>query len=482
MPHRNIPIHVLIIDDDEDDFFITSEYLKNIEGRKFVIEWCYRYNDAIEKIKENVHDVYLVDYRLGAKTGIDIIKEAAAMQVSKPFILLTGKGDIKIDVEAMSYGALDYLVKGQINSETLERSIRYSIDRARTMNEIKAQEKKYRDIFDKSGDAIFVADGNFCFTQINHAFEKLLDCDELFIKHNMQLFDVIVDPLHKNKIAQLLSASNTVEDFETEVCYKNGNIKQCILSASKETDINNIIYYQGIFHDITFLKAAEKATLRAEKLAATGRLVRTLAHEVRNPINNINLAAEQLRSLIQPTDESTIYLDIVYRNSNRINGLIKELLNSARPEEMRMAPVSINTLLDEIINTARDRAHLKNILIHVHDTDDAIILKCDEQKIQIAILNIIINAIEAIDNNTGEIHITVIKKSAVAVIKITDNGSGITPEHLPRLFEPYFTSKRNGIGLGLAATFNILQAHQGTVEVASEVNKGTTFTITLPLL
>ena len=135
-------IKVLIIDDDEDDYFITSDYLKNIPGKNFFIDWCFNYSNALDEIKREKHDVYLVDYRLGIKTGIDLIKEAIKLEGESPFILLTGKGDINIDEEAMKLGAFDYLVKGELSSEKLERSIRYSIDRARTLNELKANEKK----------------------------------------------------------------------------------------------------------------------------------------------------------------------------------------------------------------------------------------------------------------------------------------------------------------------------------------------------
>jgi signal transduction histidine kinase len=96
-------------------------------------------------------------------------------------------------------------------------------------------------------------------------------------------------------------------------------------------------------------------------------------------------------------------------------------------------------------------------------------------------LNILINAVEAIEHNNGRISINLRKEKETAVIEITDNGSGIPEDKIPRLFEPYYTSKRNGIGLGLASTLNIIQAHSGSIEVNSEINKSTTFVITLPV-
>jgi len=472
-------INVLIIDDDEDDYFITSDYLKNIPGKNFVIDWCYNYKNALDEIKKEKHDVYLVDYRLGVKTGIDLIKEAMRLDADAPFILLTGKGDIHIDEQAMQLGAFDYLVKAELSSEKLERSIRYSIDRARTLNELRAKEKKYRNIFDKSSDALFVADDKLFFTEVNAAFGKLLSCDEDFLL-KIKLPELLTDNYLARKLAEEVKHKGYIEGWQAEVRYKSNEPKQCIVSATKERSAEGKTYYQGILHDISLIKKAERATLRAEKLAAAGRLVRTLAHEVRNPINNINLASEHLRSSNLP-DDTGLYLDIIHRNSERINELIKELLNSSRPSEMQLKESTLQSLIDDIVNASRDRINLKNIGLQVDYPRDLIIIQCDYEKMVIALLNILINAVEAIEHNNGRISISARKEKDLCMIEISDNGTGISDEKLPRLFEPYYTSKRNGIGLGLAATLNIIQAHNGLIEVNSEVNKQTVFTITLPL-
>lgn len=471
-------INVLIIDDDEDDYFITSDYLKNIPGKNFVIDWCYNYKHAVDEIKREKHDVYLVDYRLGIKTGIDLIKEAIQLESESPFILLTGKGDINIDEEAMKLGAFDYLIKGELSSEKLERSIRYSIDRAKTLNELKTKEKKYRNIFDRSSDALFVTDEKLAITEVNKAFSTLLSCDESSLL-KVKLPELLTDNYLSRKFSEELKHKGYIDGWQAELRYKKNLLKQCIISATKEKSIDGKTYFQGIIHDITLIKKAERTALRAEKFAATGRLVRTLAHEVRNPVNNINLACEHLRS-IDTSEDNALYIDIIYRNSGRINELIKELLNSSRPSEMQLKDAILQSLIDEIVNSAKDRINLKNINLQVDYPSEFINVYLDFDKMAIALLNILINAVEAIENDNGRISITVRKEKDNAVIEITDNGSGISEDKIPRLFEPYYTSKRNGIGLGLASTLNIIQAHSGTIEVTSELDKFTNFTITLP--
>lgn len=472
-------INVLIIDDDEDDYFITSDYLKNIPGKNFVIDWCYNYSHALDEIRREKHDVYLVDYRLGIKTGIDLIREAMQLESETPFILLTGKGDIHIDEEAMKLGAFDYLIKAELGSEKLERSIRYSIDRARTLNELKTKEKKYRNIFDKSSDAVFVTNEKLFFTEVNNAFANMLSCEEGFLLKT-KLPELLTDNYLSRKLAEELKHKGYIDGWQADIRYKKNQPKQCIISATKEKTIDDKTYYQGIIHDITLIKKAERAALRAEKLAATGRLVRTLAHEVRNPINNINLACEHLRSM-GTSEENELYFDIIYRNSGRINELIKELLNSSRPTEMQLKDSILQSVIDEIINAAKDRVNLKNIVLQVDYPPEIINVYCDAEKMVIALLNILINAVEAVEEDSGRIYIRLKKDNENAIIEITDNGSGISEENIPKLFEPYYTSKRNGIGLGLASTLNIIQAHNGSIEVSSEINKSTNFTITLPV-
>lgn len=131
------PIRVLLIDDDEDEFHLTRQLLDEVEGQRFCLDWVSRYEEGLEAIGRNAHDVYLLDYRLGARTGLELLREAIARGAQAPFILLTGKGDRDVDLEAMKAGAADYVVKGW-NSALMERSIRYAIERKRAEDALRA--------------------------------------------------------------------------------------------------------------------------------------------------------------------------------------------------------------------------------------------------------------------------------------------------------------------------------------------------------
>jgi two-component system sporulation sensor kinase C len=234
-----------------------------------------------------------------------------------------------------------------------------------------------------------------------------------------------------------------------------------------------------LIQDITTRKKEERDNLLFEKMAATGRLVRTLAHEVRNPLTNINLSLDQMGEDFEEED-AKFFLDIIRRNSQRINDLITELLNTSRPSEVIFSRLNLREVLESTIELAIDRINLKGITLIQNFSDD-IVLDLDKSKISIAFLNIIINAVEAMQEGKGILTIDTTLNSKNAIVTIKDNGIGISQEHISRLFEPYFTSKNNGIGLGLAATLNIIQSHKARVEVDSEMGKSTTFIITFPL-
>lgn len=478
MPQPADQIRVLIIDDDQDDFLIISDYLKAIEANRFHIEWCYTFNDAVVQLAKRSYHIYFVDYRLGAKTGLDLLREGEALKCEEPIILLTGFGNPAVDNEAMRIGAMDYLIKSELTTEKLERCIRYALERSAALKALRANELKYRNMFERSKDAVFITDADLRFKDVNMATSHLLDFDRSYLL-GRSLFDLIEDQQAKIKIQDALNMQGEVNDYEMVLIDKSKDKKYVVLSASMQEGTGGEPYVQGILHDITNLKKAERATLYAEKLAAAGRLVRTLAHEVRNPLNNVQMAVEQLNTT-QINDDDKIFIEIIQRNSKRIDNLIAELLDSYRPNEKKFKVSNLQTILEDSLVMAADRIRLKSIDMQVHYPGDICLVHADEEKLKIAFLNIVVNATEAIINGGGNVEVSLSEKPGSYAVEIVDNGCGIPPEILAKLFEPYFTSKRNGMGLGLASTLNIIQAHGGTIDVQSQVNQGSRFIVNIP--
>ena len=226
---------------------------------------------------------------------------------------------------------------------------------------------------------------------------------------------------------------------------------------------------------------AELAELRGiEKFAAIGRVTRTLAHDIRNPLTNINLAVDQLKNDIKDKD-SELMLDIISRNSERINNIIGELLNSVKAPLFVFDKRNINELLDECMGYVMDKIELKRVKVIKDYENDICDVSVDAQRIKIAFLNIIVNAIEAMESGKGVLTIKTWTEKDRCIVTIQDNGKGVDPMNLSHLFEPYYTTKENGTGLSLTNTQNIILSHKASITVQSELGKGTTFTISFAL-
>jgi signal transduction histidine kinase len=208
------------------------------------------------------------------------------------------------------------------------------------------------------------------------------------------------------------------------------------------------------------------------------QIASVLAHEVRNPLTNINLAIEMLESFIKD-DEAKPYLDIIVRSTTRINILINELLKNQHTDEVHTEKHFIHELIDEVLAMARDRIMLKNIVVKKEYAAQDCNIALNKPEMKIALTNIIINAIDAMLSDGGELKLTTKSVDDKCILYIEDNGCGISRENLKSIFKPYFTNKPGGMGLGLATTHDILRLNRVRIDVESVVNEGTTFILTL---
>ncbi|HKZ65210.1 MAG TPA: ATP-binding protein, partial [Chitinophagaceae bacterium] len=469
-------IRVVIIDDDEDDYFIIADYIQSIQKNKFSIDWCNNYQAAIEKIKARAYDIYFVDYRLGSRTGLELLQEIAGENMDDPIVLLTGKGNKDIDIKAMESGATDYLIKSELNSEKLERCIRYSLDRAADLKELKTRENKYRNLFENSNDAIFIVNEQLVLKESNHAATLLFGLGKKeLLNHDLYYF--IRDELQKKKIRSLFESKNDINNLEVEIKTGYGEMTPCMLSLTFIENHEGEKLLHGILHDITSMKKAEVANLHAQKLASNERLMRTLAHEIRNPLNNIGLSIDQFVTPYEDAERQQNLVAIMQRNCSRINHIITELLDLTRPFELSFKQYSLQELLDESIELAADRINLQKVVVEKSYPDLPLQIEANKSKLLIAFTNILINAIEAMETGKGKLSVILSITDSHYAVSISDNGKGIPEEYLPKLFEPFFTLKKNGMGLGLATSYSIIQSHKAKINVDSKLNKGTNFTI-----
>ncbi|MEX2379780.1 MAG: ATP-binding protein [Vicingaceae bacterium] len=471
-------MRVLLIDESETDYQRFQNYFKHLSGIVFELFWESDFDLAEEKLYSDDYDLYLIEENFHQE-GIDLLRKARERGVDKAIIILTEKESHALDLTAMAEGADDYISKEKLSEGGIERSIRYSYERYKARMRIALREARYRNLFEKSIDAIAITDKNLNIQEANQAMKKLFKLDDRLLK-GKSIKPLFAKPATFENFAEKVLKQGLLKKFSAQLLRKDGQRLYCEITSAVLFNLDHDISgYQLIINDLTKERKSEQRIMRAEKLGMTGRIARSIAHEVRNPLTNINLALDQLSDEFKEAESAQMYLELIGRNSERINKLITELLNSAKPSSLKIEPNSVKKLLDDALNLAEDRLRLKGIALKKELTED-VQIPFDYINLKTALLNIIINAIEAMPEESGALSVKYFSSLDEAHIEISDNGVGIDEETLKQLFDPFFTGKQKGMGLGLTSTQNIIQQHGGNIDVESEVGLGTTFTINLP--
>jgi len=234
---------------------------------------------------------------------------------------------------------------------------------------------------------------------------------------------------------------------------------------------------------------AENRLLQSEKQASIGRLAAGVAHEINNPLTGVLTFTRILLRSKDIGDKNLSHLQKIAESTVRVKNIVKGLLDFSRQTELDREPTEINRLIRAVISAMENQALIKGVSIQFNPGEDLPMATLDRNQLQSVLVNLIINALDAMEHGGNIMISTGISLSASDTgtkgveIAVTDTGCGISPEDLDKLFEPFFTTKEvgKGTGLGLAVSYGIVQRHGGTVRVQSEVGRGSTFTIWLPV-
>lgn len=229
----------------------------------------------------------------------------------------------------------------------------------------------------------------------------------------------------------------------------------------------------------------ENKLQEAEKSAVVGRLGSAIAHEIRNPLNYINLTLDHLRAKFAPADaeqhEGFEKLTTQLKTEvARINQQISDFLSYSRPAKANLQPTSVRKVIEDSLRLVEAQAEDQNIKISVVERENVPRILGDQEFLRSVFNNLFINAVQAADHTGGKLNVTISPDENFVKIEIADSGKGISEENLSKIFEPYFSTKETGTGLGLAIVKKVLEVHDGMIDVESKENEGTKFTVRIP--
>jgi len=224
----------------------------------------------------------------------------------------------------------------------------------------------------------------------------------------------------------------------------------------------------------------KEESIQSERLAFTGRIAASIAHEIRNPLGNVSMCVQLLRGAFTEDSPWAKHIDVIIRNTERINFLITELLNCARPPKLNIQPHDIHEILEGILDFIKTKTGSQHIEVTKSFSPQIPPINVDKEQIDRAFSNVILNAVESMPDGGKMTVITEIEGDFL-VVKIQDSGEGIPEDDIIMIFDPFFSTKPSGTGLGLSTTYGIIASHDGTITVESERGNGTVFTVSLPV-
>ncbi len=453
-----------------DDTMVWSDGLHRILGQShtFALSW----NTFIESVHNDDRDILqrFIDKAIASNKGFRMEYRAIVMKSIRYFyIAVTAETEIE---RGNILGVVVDITDQKLKEKQLQQIV----------HELDENEKKYSTLFERSIDPIFLARFDFALINLNESFLAYFGYTKEEEK-NITIRQIFAEEADYAYFLATLKEVQQIRDFEVLLINKMGQRKWCLLNCVFIPDQSpDFCCYQGIIHDITLRKQAERELVNAERISLTGKMARIVAHEVRNPLTNLNMALEQLKDEMPKDNENVIlYTDIIQRNATRIEHLIGEMLNSSKPKELLLELIPVNDLAEETIALSLDRLNLKQIALERRFSENLPRILVDKEKAKIALLNIVINAIEAMIEHQGKLIMTTSRNNDMIIISITDNGKGMSADELEKLYEPFFTGKPSGLGLGLTSTKNILSSHSADIQVTSEPGKGTTFNVMFKL-
>jgi signal transduction histidine kinase len=503
-------IRILLIEDNPDHILLTKRILQKV-NQDYHLDSESEARVGLRMIIEDNYDLVLCDYHLPGLSALEILREIRKRGKDLPFVVITALGNEKAAVDLMKEGAYDYIVKDVFYDHILPMVIKKSIERYRDVTERKKAEeeiKRQKEFIENVINALNfpfyvinldytialanevarnrgIVEGGYCY-RLTHNLQK--PCED---EHACPLREVLrteksvqMEHIHYDK-----EGNKTVREIHgIPIFSMDGQIVQMIeftIDITERKKAEEAL--QNAYHQ---LKETQEQLIQSGKMVAMGQLSAGISHELNQPLTGIKGFTQAI--LMDLDESSPIRQDLkkIEQQAERMDKIIKNIRLFAQKARFKLEPIDINQPIEDSFMLLNQQLKLHNIKVEKHLKPDLPKIKGDANQLQQVFLNLITNARDAIDalnkNSGGAINVTTDLDKDRQNIKVvfSDTGCGIKKEELNNIFNPFYTTKSpgGGIGLGLSICYRIIQDHKATIEVNSKRGKGTSFILIFPVI
>ena len=503
------PLNILIVEDDAGDAKLLHRLLRQSALLISSVKCAERLDTALGFIDKGNFDIVFLDLGLPDSRGIDSVSTVNAKASNIPIIVLSGHDDAKMATMAMQKGVEDYLVKGQVDSNLLARTVRNSIERKQIRTILDRKQKHLEAIFDVVPIGMLLVDEDLIVRRVNDTIRQMVKSDyleiiNLRVGRALKCINSTISekgcgyspncplcPMFRS-IRSAFESQQPISKVEFRPTLKvNGEETALWLSLCVvPTEIYGQKHVVVVVDDITVHKEAEKKLKETTEIKS--QFISIVSHELRTPLTCIKEGVAIVLDGVagEINEKQKHFLDLANRNINRLAMLVNDVLDFQKLDsgKMKLNPQENNVrqIAEEIYETMAISAKNKGLELSLELDENLPKVTLDRDRIIQVLTNLVGNAIKFTPQG-GQVRLSFQKQDNELVTRVSDTGVGIPKEDLPKIFEQFYRVQREGeeikgTGLGLAIVKKIVLLHGGRIEVESEPDRGSTFSVFLPLI
>jgi signal transduction histidine kinase/DNA-binding response OmpR family regulator len=520
---------ILVLDDEPGITLLCTRLLKRAG---YDVVAFTEVTPAYEHLRTNQVDLLLVDIRMPEVDGFEVIRHAKQVQPDVAVLVMTGFGTVETAIQALRQGVDGLLLKPFEQGSELVDTVRQALVDSEKKRDA-ARIQALRPLFNVTESLLSETRPSQLLELIKKAIQGHLRCTHVgyYQEDEDQRFrlltgnGIILDPLHNKSDAAFLKKIEVLDNpvlinrsgpgsKEFQAYLQKKNLGAAMFVPVKRLNVNSLLFvgrnqdessfreadletflilsnqaavaienarlYAELREYVKQVEESQRALLQAEKMAAAGRLSASIAHEVNNPLQAVQNCLHLAEREDLPEEKRSEYFELAKTELNRLMSTVQKMLDFYRPGAISPTEVNLQGILQHVLNLMSKQLEKQDIQVRIDIPSNLPTIFAVDSQIQQVLINLILNAFDAMPGG-GEIQIRARAVKGGIEILVQDSGPGVPDERLPQIFEPFFSTKDGGTGLGLTVSYNIVTAHGGTLELASTNGPGACFRVYLPI-